>query len=136
MRSNSVFTIMSLGMMVLTLSFLVWPITPAMPPTMATVTSKTVGCVIVSSSGVGSLTGVRMKYSVEAMMLVQIRNIHSEGKKVLVWTANEKGSQRHFLCSEADGIITDNVRQAVDLTTVLEERSDIDRMVDKIKTIM
>ena len=65
-----------------------------------------------------------------------IRNIHSEGKKVLVWTANEKGSQRHFLCSEADGIITDNVRQAVDLTTVLEERSDIDRMVDKIKTIM
>lgn len=85
MRSNSVFMIMSLGMMVLTLSFLVWPITPAMPPTMATVTSKTVGCVIESSSGVGSLTGVR---------------------------------------------------QAVDLTTALEERSDIDRMVYKIKTIM
>ena len=64
-----------------------------------------------------------------------IRNIHNEGKKVLVWTANEKGSQRHFLCSQADAIITDNVSQAVRLTTDLEKRSDIDRMIDKIKTL-
>lgn len=65
-----------------------------------------------------------------------IMNIHNEGKKVLVWTANEKGSQRHFLCTEADGIITDNVSQAVKMTADLEKRSDIDRMVDKIKTVM
>ena len=64
-----------------------------------------------------------------------INAIHKEGKKVLVWTANEKGSQKHFLCSEADGIITDNVSQAIGLVTELEHRSDLDRMIDKIKTM-
>ena len=62
--------------------------------------------------------------------------IHKEGKKALVWTANDKGSQKHFLCSEIDGIITDNVSQALELVTELEHRSDLDRMVDKIKTIL
>jgi glycerophosphoryl diester phosphodiesterase len=62
--------------------------------------------------------------------------IHKEGKKALVWTANEKGSQKHFLCTKIDGIITDNVTQAMDLTTELEHRSDLDRMIDKIKTIL
>ncbi len=62
--------------------------------------------------------------------------IHKEGKKVLVWTANEKGSQKHFLCTKADGLITDNVTQALGLVSELEQRSDLDRMVDKIKTIL
>ena len=65
-----------------------------------------------------------------------INSIHEEGKQVIIWTANEKESQRHFLCSDADGIITDNVVQAMELITELENRSDLDRMVDKIKTIM
>ncbi len=65
-----------------------------------------------------------------------IESIHDEGKKALVWTANEKGSQRHFLCSQVDGLITDNVRQAMELVNKLEHRSDLDRMVDRIKTIM
>ena len=60
--------------------------------------------------------------------------IHDEGKKALVWTANEKGSQKHFLCTKIDGIITDNVTQALSLVTELEQRSDLDRMIDKIKT--
>lgn len=62
--------------------------------------------------------------------------IHREGKKVLVWTANERGSQKHFLCTKADGLITDNVSQALGLVTELEQRSDLDRMIDKIKTIL
>lgn len=62
--------------------------------------------------------------------------IHKEGKKVLVWTANEKGSQKHFLCTKADGLITDNVTQALGLVSELEQRSDLDRMIDKIKTIL
>ena len=62
--------------------------------------------------------------------------IHNEGKKALVWTANEKGSQKHFLCTKIDGIITDNVTQALSLVTELEQRSDLDRMIDKIKTIV
>ena len=63
-------------------------------------------------------------------------NMYAEKKKALVWTANEEGSQRHFLCTEANGIITDNVSQALLLSKKLEDRSDIDRMVDKIKTIL
>lgn len=65
-----------------------------------------------------------------------INSIHDEGKKVLVWTANEKGSQKHFLCTQVDGLITDNVKQALELVTELEHRSDLDRMVDKIKTVI
>ena len=61
--------------------------------------------------------------------------IHKEGKKVLVWTANEEGSQKHFLCMDVDGLITDNVSQAIRLSAALGQRSDLDRMVDKIKTI-
>jgi glycerophosphoryl diester phosphodiesterase len=64
-----------------------------------------------------------------------IKTIHDEGKKVLVWTANEEGSQKHFLCTDVDGLITDNVSQALGLVEELEHRSDLDRMVDKIKTI-
>ena len=61
--------------------------------------------------------------------------IHRESKKVLVGTANEKGSQKHFLCTEVDGLITDNVSQAIGLVTELEQRTDLDRMIDKIKTL-
>ena len=36
----------------------------------------------------------------------------------------------------ARNIITDNVKQAKELTKELEERSDLDRMIDKIKTVL
>ena len=56
-------------------------------------------------------------------------------KKALVWTANEAGSQRHFLCTKVDGLITDNVSQAMKIALEMGQRSDLDRMVDKIKTM-
>lgn len=65
-----------------------------------------------------------------------IRSIHKEGKKVLVWTANEKGSQKQFLCSNADGIITDKVAQAMKLISALEKRTDLERMIDRIKAVI
>ena len=65
-----------------------------------------------------------------------IRSIHNEGKKVLVWTANEKGSQKQFLCSNADGIITDKVAQAMRIISVLEKRTDLERMIDRIKAVI
>ena len=65
-----------------------------------------------------------------------INAVHKEGKKVLVWTVNDEGSQKHFLCSKADGIITDNVSQAKKLSGSLENRTDVQRMVDKVKTIL
>ena len=61
-----------------------------------------------------------------------ISAIHKQGKKALVWTANERKSQKHFLCSMVDGIITDNITQASELIGELRERSDLQRMVDGI----
>lgn len=72
----------------------------------------------------------------ESATVDAIEAIHNEGKKALVWTANEEGYQKHFLCTDVDGIITDNVSQAIGLATQLEQRSDLDRMTDKIKTII
>ena len=72
----------------------------------------------------------------ESATVDAIDAIHKEGKKALVWTANEKGSQKHFLCTKVDGLITDNVTQAIGLASELEHRSDLERMVDKIKTIL
>ena len=64
-----------------------------------------------------------------------IDTIHSQGKKVLVWTANKRNSQRHFLCSRADGLITDNVKQANDVLYEIRNRSDLSRMLDKAKEL-
>ena len=58
--------------------------------------------------------------------------IAEQGKKVLVWTANEAESQRHFLCAEVDGIITDNVKQAAEIKEELAERTDLQRILDRI----
>lgn len=65
-----------------------------------------------------------------------ISEVHKQGKMVLVWTANEKKSQKHFLCSEADGLITDNVSQAIQLRSELRERSDLWRMIDRIMELL
>ena len=46
------------------------------------------------------------------------------------------GNSACFFITDVDGIITDNVRQAIGLATQLEQRSDLDRMTDKIKTII
>lgn len=72
----------------------------------------------------------------ESATVDTINAIHNENKKVLVWTVNEEGSQKYFLCSMVDGIITDNVSQALKLSGELEDRSDLERMIDKIKTIL
>lgn len=64
-----------------------------------------------------------------------IRSIHYEGKKVLVWTANDPESQKHFMCTRIDGLITDKVSQAMRLRTEIAGRSDIERMVDTIRTL-
>ena len=72
----------------------------------------------------------------ESATSAAINAVHKERKKVLVWTVNDEESQKHFLCSEADGIITDNVSQARKLSGSLENRTDIQRMVDKVKTIL
>ena len=89
-------------------------------------------------ASLGNTAGLNCDYiglEEESATADAIDAIHNEGKKALVWTANERGSQKHFLCTKIDGIITDNVTQALSLVTELKQRSDLDRMIDKIKTI-
>lgn len=65
-----------------------------------------------------------------------IREIHNQGKKVIVWTSNNKRSQRHFLCSPADALITDNISQASAIKKELETRTELRRMIDRILGII
>ena len=90
-------------------------------------------------ASLGNTAGLNCDYiglEEESATADAIDAIHNEGKKALVWTANDRGSQKHFLCTKIDGIITDNVTQALSLVTELKQRSDLDRMIDKIKTIL
>ena len=65
-----------------------------------------------------------------------ISAIHRQDKKVLVWTVDEERSQRRFLCSDVEGIITDQVSQAVRIQRNLLQRSDLERMVDRLIGIL
>lgn len=66
----------------------------------------------------------------EAASREAIRSIHSGNKKVLVWTVNERSSQKHFLLSEADYLITDNISQADVLISSLKMRNDFEIIFD------
>ena len=48
----------------------------------------------------------------------------------------EQNSQKHFLCSLADAIITDQITQATKLREELSERSDLQRMIDRIRELL
>ena len=62
--------------------------------------------------------------------------VHKQGKKVLIWTANKKEAQHYFFCSSADAVITDNVVQATEVINEIRNRSDLSRMIDKIKGLL
>ena len=55
---------------------------------------------------------------------------------MLVWTSNERKAQKHFLCSKIDGLITDEASQALQLISELRERSDLQRMTDRILQLL
>ena len=65
-----------------------------------------------------------------------VAEIHKQGKKVLVWTSNARKAQMHFLCSKIDGLITDEASQALQLISELRERSDLQRMTDRILQLL
>ncbi|MBO5998538.1 MAG: glycerophosphoryl diester phosphodiesterase membrane domain-containing protein [Lachnospiraceae bacterium] len=61
-----------------------------------------------------------------------IQSIHENGRKVMIWTTNSKDSQKRFLRSSADAIITDEITQAQEIIRELENRSDFDRLMDAL----
>lgn len=56
--------------------------------------------------------------------------IHNAGKKAMVWTPNEEESQKRFLLSDADYIITDRITQAREIIERLNDRSDLSVILD------
>ncbi|MBR4460981.1 MAG: glycerophosphoryl diester phosphodiesterase membrane domain-containing protein [Erysipelotrichaceae bacterium] len=66
---------------------------------------------------------------------ITVDAIHNQNKKVLVWTPNTTESQRYFLLSAADAIITDNVSQANGLIEELRNRSDITIFLDFVASL-
>ena len=64
-----------------------------------------------------------------------INSVHNQGKKVMVWTVNDKESQEHFLSTAADAIITDNIIQANETVISLKNRNDLERIASVIRQI-
>ena len=56
--------------------------------------------------------------------------IHKAGKKAMVWTPNEEDSQKKFLLSDADYIITDRISQAEEIIVQLNERTELGVILD------
>ncbi|MCR5095177.1 MAG: glycerophosphoryl diester phosphodiesterase membrane domain-containing protein [Erysipelotrichaceae bacterium] len=72
----------------------------------------------------------------ESATIDAIAAVHKQGKKVMVWTANRRDAQRYFFSSSADAVITDNVVQATEVIKEIKSRSDIQRVIDRIKEII
>ena len=87
----------------------------------------------------GNTPGLNCDYiglEAESATAYKLTATHKEGKKALVWTVNDKSSQRFFLTGDADGIITDNITQAAEVKANLASRSDLERMLDRIRIIL
>jgi glycerophosphoryl diester phosphodiesterase len=89
------------------------------------------GCLIYASYGnPAKLNCDFLGLEEEAATGFTIANIHRAGKKALVWTPNGAAAQKHFLLSNADAVITDNVARAFRIREGLGERTDLQRIVD------
>ncbi len=63
----------------------------------------------------------------------RIESIHDVDKKVGVWTVNTKTSMYHFLDSEADTVITDEILLAEDVQAELDARTDYEFLEDNLR---
>ena len=84
----------------------------------------------ITLGNVGALNCDYLGLEEEAATPAVIRAAHENGRKVMVWTPNSSLSQRRFLMSDADAIITDNTSQANIIFDALRDRDEIARMID------
>ena len=61
----------------------------------------------------------------------RIDQIHGTGKQAYVWTVNTREGLHHFLNSDADGVITDQIELAMEVQAELDARTDYDIIIDK-----
>ena len=72
----------------------------------------------------------------EMATVSMIDNIHDAGKKVGVWTVNTRKALYHFLDTDADTIVTDQVLMALEVQNKLLDRTDLQVMIDAVPQIM
>jgi glycerophosphoryl diester phosphodiesterase len=83
----------------------------------------------------GDVGGLKCDYlglEEETATYGMIITAHVSGHKVMVWTPNGEASQRSFLLSDADAIITDNASAAIELEESLKERTLFERLADTL----
>ena len=71
----------------------------------------------------------------EMATALKIDQIHEKGKKAAVWTVNTRDGLKHFLDSDVDCIITDEIPEALEVKKELEERTDLQIIRDRLKPI-
>ena len=86
----------------------------------------------ITLGNVGALNCDYIGLEEEAATDTAIEAAHENGRKVMVWTPNSASSQKRFMLSDADAIITDNTAQANDLFSELLGRDDFTRMIDSV----
>ena len=64
-----------------------------------------------------------------------IQEIHSAGKKAIVWTVNTEDGMHRFLASEIDGIITDEIPLSEQVQAELDNRTDFEVITDWMSDI-
>ena len=62
----------------------------------------------------------------------RIRQIHDAGKQAIVWTVNSEAGMRHFLDSEIDAVITDEIPLAQRVQAELDQRTEFRVLQDKL----
>ena len=62
-----------------------------------------------------------------------IQRIHEGGKQAIVWTVNSEDGLYHFLDSEIDAVITDEIEMAQEVQEELDNRTDLEVLEDKIR---
>ena len=68
----------------------------------------------------------------EMATISTIDDIHEAGKKAGVWTVNTREALYHFLDTDADTIVTDQVIMALEVQDELMDRTDLQVMIDAV----
>ena len=63
---------------------------------------------------------------------LRVEQVHNAGKQAIVWTVNTPESMYRFLDSNVDAVITDEIRMAKETQSILDARSDLQVIRDKI----
>ena len=66
----------------------------------------------------------------------KLMRVRFSGKKAVVWTVDEESSIKHFLQSDVDAIITNQVEEAMTVKEKLESESMPERIRDFFLDVM